>query len=545
MLELVNQKRAAAGVAPLESSLVLGTIAGPGPYLGCGLPIGGRAEDMGARNYFSHTILNCGTQSVFNILTSTVGLVYSAAAENIAWMNGTTDPLIAAERLTNDLMNSPPHRANILDPRFTHIGIGSWRSAAGQSWTGAGSALSNVWITAQVFAQMPLTAAPAVSISPASVGFGDQAVGTTASPQSVTVKNGGSAALSITSTSITGTQAADFSIASNTCGTGLAAGASCTVGIGFKPTAAGSRSASLTISDNAAGSPHAVALTGTGTTPPALTAPTNIVAQGGDGQVSVTWAAGSGPAPVGFGVFIYNASGYSGKGAWVCASCTSAVVTGLANGEQYFAAVYGHDGTAWGPGGSSNATWVLAVPGAPLDPGAAPGNGSLTMTWRAPTNPGTRIDSYTVYVYGPSGFTGKSVSVCGTCTSAVVSGLTNGTSYYAVAYAHNANGWGVAATSPSVVVGTPGAPGSVTASKTNAELSVSWTPASDSGSALAGYGIWVYDASGFTGTSVWVCSTCTTTKIAGLATGKAYTVAVYGYNTFGWGAAGRSTAVTL
>jgi hypothetical protein len=220
-------------------------------------------------------------------------------------------------------------------------------------------------------------------------------------------------------------------------------------------------------------------------------------------------------------------------------------VTGLANGEQYFAAVYGHDGTGWGAGGTSNATWVLAVPGVPLDVGVAPGNGSLTMTWRAPTNPGTRIDGYAVYVYGTGGYTGKSVWACGTCTSAVVSGLTNGTSYYTVAYAHNANGSGEPATSPSVVVGAPGVPGNVTASKTNAELSVSWTPASDSGSALAGYGIWVYDASGFTGTSVWVCSTCTTTKIAGLATGKAYTVAVYGYNTFGWGVAGRSTAVTL
>ena len=132
-LELINQRRAAAGVGPVQGSILLNTIAGLRPYPGCGSPLGGRADDMGARNYFRHTILNCGTQSVFNILSSTVGLVYSAAAENIAWMNGTTDPLIAAERLTNDLMDSPDHRANILDPKFTHVGIGSWRSAAGQN----------------------------------------------------------------------------------------------------------------------------------------------------------------------------------------------------------------------------------------------------------------------------------------------------------------------------------------------------------------------------------------------------------------------------
>ena len=90
MLELVNQRRAAAGVAPVQASPILATVAGPGPYLGCGVPLGGRAADMGARNYFSHTILGCN-QSVFNILSSVGGLVYSAAAENIAWMNGTSD----------------------------------------------------------------------------------------------------------------------------------------------------------------------------------------------------------------------------------------------------------------------------------------------------------------------------------------------------------------------------------------------------------------------------------------------------------------------
>ena len=40
-----------------------------------------------------------------------------------------TDPLLAAERLHNDLMASPVHRANLLDSRFAHVGVGSWRSA--------------------------------------------------------------------------------------------------------------------------------------------------------------------------------------------------------------------------------------------------------------------------------------------------------------------------------------------------------------------------------------------------------------------------------
>jgi hypothetical protein len=499
---------------------------------------------MGDRNYFSHTILNCGTQSVFNILTSTVGLVYSAAAENIAWMNGTTDPLIAAERLTNDLMNSPAHRANILDPRFTHIGIGSWHTAAGQSWTGAGSPLANVWITAQVFVQMPLSAAPAVSVTPTSVAFADQAVGTSASPQSVTVKNTGSAALSITGTSITGTNAGDFSVASNTCGTSLAAGAACTVGVGFKPTAAGARSASLTLSDDAAGSPQAVALTGTGTTPPLPGPPTNVVATGGDGGVSVSWAPpASGPAAAGFGVFVYDAAGFVASR--TCSGCTSAVVNGLPNGKQYYAAVYSNNGSQWGGASFSNWAWALKIPAAPTQLVATPGNGSLTMTWRTVDDPAAGVDGHGVFVYDANGYTGKSAWVCATCASVTITGLTNGGTYVAVLYAHNPNGWGSMAASAWTEVGTPGIPGNVVASKATNAVNVSWTAASAGGAAIVGYGAYVYDSTGYTGKYAWVCGTCLNATVAELAPGKQYTVLVYGYNDFGWGSPAYSNTVSL
>ena len=544
MLELVNEKRAAAGVAPLQSSLVLDVIAGPGPYLGCGLPLGGRANDMGARNYFSHTILNCGNQSVFHILSSTVGLVYSAAAENIAWMNGTTDPLVAAERLTNDLMNSPSHRTNILDPRFTHVGIGSWRSAAGQSWTGAGYPLANVWIAAQVFGQMPLAAAPVASVTPTTVGFGERAIGTT-SLQSITVKNTGSAAMSITGTSITGAQATDFSVATNNCGASLAAGASCAIAIHFTPKVAGSRSATLSLSTNASGTPHGVSLTGVGVAGLAA-APTNAEATGADGEVSVRWTpATTGPAPVGFGVFVYDATGYTGKSTWVCGTCTSARVTGLANGNQYHVGVYGYTEAGWGAVGLSNSTWVLAIPHAPADMKTAPGDGALRASWRSPTEPGTAIDGFGVFVYDGDGYVGKSAWACATCTSVDIPGLQNGRSYYAYVYAHNANGWGAGAPAPAVVVGSVGMPGGIKATGGGGELKASWTPGAANGSPIVGYGAFVHDANGYTGKSVWLCGGCTTATIAGLPTGKAYTVVVQGYNEFGWGVPATSNTVQM
>jgi Abnormal spindle-like microcephaly-assoc'd, ASPM-SPD-2-Hydin len=102
-----------------------------------------------------------------------------------------------------------------------------------------------------------------ISLTPSSLAFGNQKVKTTSSARTITLSNVGSAALSITSIAFTGTNTTDFS-QTNTCGTSVAAGGSCTISVKFTPQAAGARSASLTVTDNAAGSPHRAALNGTG-----------------------------------------------------------------------------------------------------------------------------------------------------------------------------------------------------------------------------------------------------------------------------------------
>ncbi|GAA2648169.1 choice-of-anchor D domain-containing protein [Paractinoplanes durhamensis] len=109
-----------------------------------------------------------------------------------------------------------------------------------------------------------------ISISPSALGFGTVATGTTSAAQTVTVTNSGSAAAPVAGIATTG----DFA-QTNTCGTSLAAGASCTVSVRFAPTVAGSRTGTLTVT--ASGITTTIALSGTGmgstTTPaPALTA---------------------------------------------------------------------------------------------------------------------------------------------------------------------------------------------------------------------------------------------------------------------------------
>jgi hypothetical protein len=57
---------------------------------------------------------------------------------------------------------------------------------------------------------------------------------------------------------------AGFNIASNTCGASVAAGANCSVGVTFTPTATGAAAGTLTFTDSALNSPQAVSLSGTG-----------------------------------------------------------------------------------------------------------------------------------------------------------------------------------------------------------------------------------------------------------------------------------------
>lgn len=109
--------------------------------------------------------------------------------------------------------------------------------------------------------------APAIAISPASLNFAATTVGDTSGAQAVSVTNTGSADLTFSAIAASG----DFA-QSNTCGATLAAGKSCTVAVTFTPTAPGSRAGTLTFTDNATGSPQAVALSGAAAAAPAAVA---------------------------------------------------------------------------------------------------------------------------------------------------------------------------------------------------------------------------------------------------------------------------------
>jgi hypothetical protein len=111
----------------------------------------------------------------------------------------------------------------------------------------------------QVSASGTGTGTPTANISPTTLTFPGEIVGTTSGPQAVTLSNKGNALLTISSTAHSG----DFA-ESDSCGGTVAVGATCALNITFTPTANGPRTGSITVTDNAAASPQSVALTGTG-----------------------------------------------------------------------------------------------------------------------------------------------------------------------------------------------------------------------------------------------------------------------------------------
>jgi IPT/TIG domain len=101
------------------------------------------------------------------------------------------------------------------------------------------------------------------SFSQSGLAFARETLNAASASQSVILTSTGSAALTISSIAVTGTNSGDFA-QTNTCGTSLGAGSKCTINVTFMPTALGSRIANISITDNATGSPQTFSLTGTG-----------------------------------------------------------------------------------------------------------------------------------------------------------------------------------------------------------------------------------------------------------------------------------------
>lgn len=105
------------------------------------------------------------------------------------------------------------------------------------------------------------TAPASVVLTPVSLSFGSEMIGSTTAAQDVTVSNTGSASVAISPVAVSG----NFVITANTCGNSLAAQSGCTLSIAFKPASSGSLTGALTVTDGVG--TQTAQLSGTGQNP--------------------------------------------------------------------------------------------------------------------------------------------------------------------------------------------------------------------------------------------------------------------------------------
>ncbi len=112
-------------------------------------------------------------------------------------------------------------------------------------------------------------AVPAANFSVANLTFSNQNLNTSSPAQSVSLTNTGTGPLLLNSISLAGVNSPDFA-QSSSCSSSLLPGSACTISILFAPSAIGSRSAVLSLNDNAPGAPHTLAITGTAIAVPVM-----------------------------------------------------------------------------------------------------------------------------------------------------------------------------------------------------------------------------------------------------------------------------------
>jgi hypothetical protein len=220
----------------LVHSTSVGLTVGPFPVAACVSP-----------NSLTFTGQNVGTTSAAQILTLT--------------SCGTSALTISTISASGDFSQTNNCPASLAANASCAINV-TFRPTATGSRTGTLSIADNAVTSPQSISLTGTGTTPAVGLSPTSLTFAAQNIGSTSAAQTVTLNNSGTGPLSITSIAMTG----DFA-QTNNCGATLAVNGNCAINVSFTPTATGTRSGTLSVNDNAAGSPQSIAISGTGKVP--------------------------------------------------------------------------------------------------------------------------------------------------------------------------------------------------------------------------------------------------------------------------------------
>ena len=297
---------------------------------------------------------------------------------------------------------------------------------------------------------------------------------------------------------------------------------------------------------NAAGEgPQSTEASATPRTAP--TAPQSLSATAGNTQVSLSWSAPSsngGSAITSYKIYRGTSSGSLTLLATIGTN-TSFVSAGLTNGQIYYYAVSAVNAAGEGTQSSEASATPRTTPGAPQSLSATAGNAQVSLTWAAPASDGgSAITSYRIY-RGTSSGSLALLATIGTNTSFVSAGLTNGQIYYYAVSAVNAAGEGTQSSEASATPrSTPTAPQSLSATRGNATVTLSWSaPSSNGGSAITNYKIYRGTSSGSLSLLATI-GTNTSFISAGLTNGITYYYAVAATNAAGDGPQSTEASAT-
>ncbi len=443
--------------------------------------------------------------------------------------SGFSDTLTAGAGWTQRTNTSPVSTVEVLSEDQL---LNSGATATATVGTGAKTPWALTALLLKPASATPPMAPSAPSGVAATAGNGSATVSWTAPD------NGGSLITSYTVTPSVGSTAgtpvtvANQSPSASTTITGLTSGTTYT----FTVSATNSVGTSAASAPSNAVTPQAQA---------APNAPTGVSAVAGSGSATVSWTAPSnGGSPItSYTITPYTTGESATAGTPVVVTgnppVTTTTVSGLTNGTAYQFAVSATNATGTGPN-SADSTQVTPAgpPLAPTGVTATSGTASATVNWTAPDPQGSPITSYTVTPFvGSTPQVPVTVSGSPPATSALMAGLTDGTTYTFQVTATNAVGTSAtstpsAAVTPADIPNPPAAVTAVTAG--SGSLSVSWTPSSNGGSPVTSYVVTPY-AGSTAGTPVTVTGSpaATSTTFTGLTNGTSYTFSATATNVVG------------
>ncbi|WP_426574026.1 fibronectin type III domain-containing protein [Aquihabitans sp. McL0605] len=305
---------------------------------------------------------------------------------------------------------------------------------------------------------------------------------------------------------------------------------------------------------NAAGSGNPSPASGALTPRTTPGAPTGVAGTGGNGTVALSWtapASDGGSAITGYTVTPSIGATPQAPTTFNSAATTQ-TITGLTNGTAYTFTVAAVNAAGTGSASSASAAVTpVDVPGPPTAVSGTAGNAQVTLSWTAPTSTGgSSITAYRVTPY--LGVTAQApTTFASTATTQTVTGLVNGNAYTFTVQAVNAAGTGAASTASAAVIPrtVPGAPTSVTGTRGDGSVLLTWSaPGSNGGATVTAYTVTPY-IGGVAQTPVVfdpVAPAPTISQtITGLTNGTAYTFKVAATNVAGTGVdSSASAAIT-